>query len=126
MNTYSTDEVCEILGRSKPTVLKYIKEGTLPCATTKKVGRGGFRFTKEDIEKCAERLVIIPNYEKVNVRPSINLDEQTLKILRLKALKSATRYEISKDPKDKITMIEDLIAVEEFKLKIAAKDHVGI
>lgn len=115
MCTYTTNEVCEILHLSKPTVLKHIKAGHLP--KNGKRGRGGYRFTAEEINAFATANNITPDYP----RGKIEIDHK-LRSLKLKVSRAWVQYKITKKPQDKLAVYDALIALEEY---LAAKDHVG-
>ena len=61
---YTTEETMLILGMSRTTILKKMKEKKLKYEG--KGGRGGYRFKKEDIIKYAQNNNITPNWEALN------------------------------------------------------------
>ena len=118
---YSTKDVCKILGRSRSTVLKYIKQGVLSCIN---FGRNkGFEFSKENIDACCEVIKITPNYDVVDIART-NIRDQHIKVLTLKAMRSIALYAVSAHPKDE-SSIDDLIESEESKLDDMVKAYVG-
>lgn len=114
---YSTKDVCKILGRSRSTVLKYIKQGVLSCIN---FGRNkGFGFSKENIDACCEVIKITPNYDVVDIARS-NIREQHINVLTLKLIRCIVMY---MDPWE--SSINDLIISEESKLDDMVKAYVG-
>ncbi len=114
---YSTKDVCKILGRSKSTVLRYIKQGVL--SYIKFSHNKGFGFSKENIDACCEVIKITPNYDVVDIARS-NIREQHINVLTLKLIRCIVMY---MDPWE--SSINDLIISEESKLDDMIKAYVG-
>ena len=57
---FTTDEATKVLGMSKPTILKKMKEGAIPYEGSG--GRGGFRIRREALEAFAQKNNIVPNW----------------------------------------------------------------
>lgn len=57
---YTTDEAMRVLGMSKPTILKKLKDGSIPFEGSG--GRGGFRIRAEALEAYAIKNNIVPNW----------------------------------------------------------------
>lgn len=110
MCTYTTNDVCKILHMSKPTVLKYINKGLLPRNGS--VGRGGFRFTKEEINRFALSRDIVPDYA-ASGKPRER--DRKLVILKLKVARALTKYRMTRELKDKVLLYDALIAIEEYR-----------
>jgi hypothetical protein len=92
-----------------------MKNGNLPGVGPR--GRGGFKFTANDINAFAAANNITPDYP----RGKIEIDHK-LRSLKLKVSRSWVNYRITKKPQDKLAVYDALIALEEY---LAAKDHVG-
>lgn len=110
MCTYTTNDVCKILHMSKPTILKYMKEGLLP--RNGPGGRGSFRFTKEEINKFALSRDIVPDYA-ASGKPCER--DRKLVILKLKVARALTKYRMTRELKDKVLVYDALIAIEEYR-----------
>ena len=89
-----------------------MKEGRLP--RNGPGGRGGFRFTAEEINTFAAANNITPDYPLKK--------DHSLIALKLKVTRAWINYRITKKPQDKLAVYDALIALEEY---LAAKDHVG-
>ena len=59
-DVYTTDEAAKVLGMSKPTVLKKLKEGLISYVSLG--GRSGFRIRREALEAYAVENNIVPNW----------------------------------------------------------------
>lgn len=57
---FTTDEAMKVLGMSKPTILKKMKDGLIPYEGSG--GRGGFRIRREALEAYAKKNNIVPNW----------------------------------------------------------------
>ena len=110
MCTYTTNDVCKILHMSKPTILRYMKEGLLP--RNGPGGRGGVRFTQEEIKRVGLSRNIVPDYA-ASGKPCER--DRKLVILKLKVVRALTKYRMTRELKDKILLYDALIAIEEYR-----------
>lgn len=84
---YSTDEAAKILGISKPTILKKLKEGAIPYEGS--IGRNGFRIKGDAINFYAAQNDIEPNWEAATAQISNNDKEAIEDMIKLKELEKA-------------------------------------
>lgn len=73
---FTTDEAMKVLGMSKPTILKKMKEGAIPYEGSG--GRGGFRIRREALESYAERNNIVPNWGEESLPTASTTDKEAL------------------------------------------------
>lgn len=83
---YTTDETVRILGISKPTLFKKIREKKIEPYGDREPGGGriGYRFKREEIEKYAAKNNIEPNWSTAMVDSILNTDEMEDNISLLK------------------------------------------
>ncbi len=85
-DVYTTDEVVRILGISKPTLFKKVKEDKIRPYGNREAGSGriGYRFKREEIEKFGKIYNIEPDWSAVIDESSFDINEFGIKNLIMK------------------------------------------
>ena len=117
-SVFTTDEAMKVLGMSKPTILKKMKEGAIPYEGSG--GRGGFRIRREALEAYAERNNIVPNWGVESLPSASATDkealEEVIKLLQIQKEEAELEVEeLELDAND---------SVENKRLIIQAKKNV--
>lgn len=117
-SVFTTDEAMKVLGMSKPTILKKMKEGAIPYEGSG--GRGGFRIRREALEAYAERNNIVPNWGVESLPAASATDkeaiEEVIKLLQIQKEEAELEVEeLELDAND---------SIEHKRLLIQAKKNV--
>lgn len=120
----TTDEAVILLGMSKPTLLKKIKEGLIPYDGAG--GRGGFRISRQALEEYAKSINTTLNWEalKKSSKPKNDTDKKAVKeMIKLKELqKEEAELELEELELDATDTIEYKRSLIQAKKKIKALD----
>ena len=117
-SVYTTDEAMKVLGMSKPTILKKMKEGAIPYEGSG--GRGGFRIRREALEAYAGKNNIVPNWGTESLPKTSITDrealEEVIKLLQIQKEEAELEVEeLELDAND---------SIENKRLLIQAKKNV--
>ncbi len=123
---YTTEEAMQVLGMSKPTILKKMKEGLIPYEVSGGRGRGSYHIRREVLENYAIRNNIVPNWGNENViatRPDNKVTvEETIKLKKIQKEEAELELEeLELEPVDTIEYKRELIQAKK-KIKILDKD----
>ena len=116
---YSTDEAAKILRISKPTILKKIKEGSIPYEGS--IGRNGFRIKSDAINFYASENGIKPNWGAAIVQISSTDKEAIVEMIKLKELeKREAELDVDELELDADSTIENKRKLIQAKKKVAS------
>ena len=125
---YTTDEVVRILGISKPTLFKRIREDKIKPYGDREAGSGriGYRFKREEIEKFGKTYNIEPDWSAVIDSSSFNANEHKIKNsivknaletyqLELRQLKLTTSEDEKSEKENELKEISIRLKIKEIK-----------
>ena len=119
---FTTEEAMTVLGMSKPTILKKMKEGLIPYEVAGGRGRGSFHIRREELEKYAANNNIVPDWG-CDATPPTRTDnkasvEETIKLKELQREEAELDLEeLELQPEDTIDYKRKLIQA---KKKVAS------
>lgn len=135
---FTTDEAMKVLGMSKPTILKKMKEKQI--VYTGSGGRGGFRISREELKNYAEKNNIVPQWgewgvenrsavhvpDKAEIEALIKLGEETIKYLEtVKEEAKLELQELELVPEDSVEYKRNVIKKKKIILSIEKKIRVS-
>ena len=123
---FTTEEAMKVLGMSKPTILKKMKDGLIPYEVSGGRGRGGYHIRREALENYAENNNIVPNWGEEDIPtngPANKLSvEETIKLKKLQKEEAELELEeIQLEPDDSVDYKRKLIQAKK-KIKKLDKD----
>ncbi len=123
---FTTEEAMTVLGMSKPTILKKMKEGLIPYEVAGGRGRGSFHIRREELEKYAANNNIVPDWGCDAIPPTRTDNkasvEETIKLKELQREEAELDLEeLELEPENTIDYKRKLIQAKK-KVKKLDKD----
>ena len=129
-DVYTTDEVVRILGISKPTLFKKVKEDKIRPYGNREAGSGriGYRFKREEIEKFGKIYNIEPDWSAVIDESSFDINEFKTKNLIMENALETFQLELRQlkltAPADENSKKEN--ELKEISIRLKIKEIKGI